>query len=192
MSHKLIIVKKKSWPIYIGNFLMIISFLALSYIYFPLLSLYLFPPTLAKELPTQGTFITIPKINAQASIILDVDPMNEVEYRKSLESGVAHAKGTSLPGQSGKIFLFAHSSDNPLNITRINTIFLKLDELKIGDEILLQKDGQKFKYLVSDKKVVWPSEIKYLQPDSTPQLILQTCTPIGTSLKRLLIFAKPS
>lgn len=41
------------------------------------------------------------------------------------------------------------------------------------------------------KKTVWPNEVKYLKEDQGDILILQTCTPIGTALQRLLVFAKP-
>ena len=87
----------------------------------------------------------------------------------------------------------------PWEMTRYNTIFLRLGELSVGDEIVITRNGKELKYTVSDKKEVDPSEVNYLlQTDKTEprlnrgKLILQTCTPIGTALKRLLIFADPA
>lgn len=189
----------------LGNFLIIGALAMLLYIYLPIMMIYLYPPQLV-EVPRDGFYITIPKISAQAPVLENIDPFSEKVYRKALEKGVAHAIKTSLPGESGTIYLFAHSSDNPWNLTRYNTIFLRLGELEIGDEIIINKEGREFKYLVREKKVVWPSEIKYLKDlgknqltsdDSQRQgsakqvLILQTCTPIGTAFKRLLVFADP-
>lgn len=177
----------------LGNLLITLSLLILGFTYYPFLNLYLPQPQTptATLAVTQGFYINIPKINAQAEVIPDVDPWNQQTYRKALEQGVAQAKGSSLPGQEGTIFLFAHSSEVPWRMTRYNTAFLRLGELQIGDEVNLFKDGQEYQYQVTDKKEVWPSEVKYLKEDQGDQLILQTCTPVGTALKRLLIFAKP-
>lgn len=98
--------------------------------------------------------------------------------------------GSSPVGStSGTIYLFAHSSELPWRMTRQNTAFFKLDQLKSGDVIKLIKDGVEYIYFVKEKKTVWPNEVKYLKDLKKDQLILQTCTPIGTSLQRLLVFA---
>jgi sortase A len=97
-----------------------------------------------------------------------------------------------LPGEKGRSFIFAHSSGNPIEQTNYNTVFLRLNEVKIGDEIEIKRAGKVYKYNVTQSKVVWPSEIEYLERNDTPGIIIQTCWPIGTSLKRLLVFASPS
>ena len=135
-------------------------------------------------------FIEIPKIHATAPIIINVDPWNEASYKPQLKQGVAHAAGTALPGEDGTSLLFAHSSDWPWNITRYNTSFFKLNQLQIGDTITIYRDQQPLSYVVFDKQIVWPTQSNFLESQET-QIILQTCTPIGTSWKRLLIFAKP-
>ena len=170
---------------------MAFSLLLLAFIYYPIVSLYLFPPKIDSEVLTKPFYIKIPKINVAARIIQNVDPFNETEYRKSLEKGVAHAKNTSLPGEKSTMFLFAHSSDSPWRITRYNVAFFRLAELKKGDAIDIFKDGKEYKYKVNYKKTVWPSEVNYLLDTKKNQLILQTCVPIGTSFQRLLVFAVP-
>lgn len=176
---------------HLGNIFILLSVLGFSYILYPIIKIYLFPPAI-KQIQTQkGIFLTIPKIHAQAPIIENVNPWNQSEYLQSLKKGIAHAKGTALPGENGTIFLFAHSSGSPWEITWYNTIFLRLNELQKKDRIEIVKNGKKYLYKVRDKKEVWPSEVNYLLQTKKDQLILQTCTPIGTSLKRLLIFADP-
>lgn len=176
---------------HLGNILLIISLLGFVLLAYPLLSLYLFPPEIQKTLPQQGTYITIPKINAQAPITEQVDPWDETIYKKALQKGVAHAKGTALPGEKGTSFLFAHSSGMPWELTQFNTIFLRLGEVTSGDTIIVVRNGRQLQYRVREKKEVLPEEVRYLLQTDTDQLILQTCTPIGTSLRRLLIFADP-
>lgn len=175
---------------HVGNCLIIAGFALLLYIYYPLVSVYLFPPA-ELSIPKIGYSIEIPKLRARSPIITNVNPFNETEYQEKLQNGVAHAKGTSLPGEKGTAFLFAHSSDVPWRISRYNTIFFRLGELTTGDEIVITKDGVKKIYTVTEVKEVWPNEIEYLEKNGTTQLILQTCTPIGTALKRLLVFASP-
>lgn len=177
---------------YLGNILITFSLLGFSYTLYPIIRIYLFPPTIQPIRNQKGIFLTIPKIHAQTPIIENVNPWNETEYTQALKKGIAHAKGTTLPNEKGTVFLFAHSSGSPWDITWYNTIFLRLGELQKGDNIEITKNGKTYLFNVSGKKEVWPNEVNYLLHNQKDQLILQTCTPIGTSLKRLLIFADPA
>lgn len=193
--------EKKNVSYYLGNFLIAFSLILLIFIYAPIISLYLNPPKIIAELPKNGFFITIPKISAQAPVIENVNPWNTDDYLPKLQNGVGEAASSKNPGEEGLIYMFAHSSDYPWRITRYNTAFFKLPDLKPGDQILLNKNGQEFTYVVYDKKELWPDQVQYLKEldenkDASlsaklgKQLILQTCVPIGTDLKRLLVFAK--
>lgn len=134
--------------------------------------------------------IVIPKINANSRIIQDVDPNIESIYQEALTKGVAHAKGSSLPGGKGNIFLFSHSSSDFLSATKYNSIFYLLSKLESGDPIKLYHKQTEFNYLVREKKVVEADDISYLQIEDTGEsLTLMTCWPPGTSLKRLIIQA---
>lgn len=167
---------------HLGNALIIASLAIFVYLFYPLVGMYLFPPQIKSELPKVGTFITIPKIHAQAPVVEHVDPWKESEYKEALKKGVAEAKESN--------FFFAHSSGMPWETVRFNTIFLRLGELQKGDTIIVEKDGKQQRYVVKDKKEVWPTEVNYLKESTDNEIVLQTCTPIGTSLKRLLVFAE--
>jgi len=136
--------------------------------------------------------IVIPKIAANARIVENVNPADESEYLKQLKFGVAHAAGTYLPGQNGHIFLFAHSTDYVWNISTYNAVFYLLYKLDAGDEVDIFYEGKRHVYLVTDKKVVEPTDVQYLTNKTESEaLTLQTCWPPGTTLKRLLVFAIP-
>lgn len=184
-------MRKNNILYHLGNGLIILSFLIFAYIFYPVFSIYIFPPKAESIVRDKGTFLSISKINAYSKIIEDVDPFDEEEYQAQLKKGVAHAKNTSLPGERGTIFLFAHSSGPPWEITRLNTIFLRLGELENGDQIEIGRDGKVYKYKVREKKEVAPSEVSYLLNTDRDQLILQTCAPIGTDWRRLLVMADP-
>lgn len=163
-----------------GDFLILFSLALLAFIYYPYISSFFLP---AKPPDNSSYYIKIPKINAYSKIIDDVDPWDRQIYERALEKGVAKAKGFDN-------FLFAHSSLAPWKMTRTNTPFLRLGELKNGDQIIIHKDGKDFVYIVQFKKEVWPNEVNLVLKYSKDYLILQTCTPLGTDWKRLLVFAK--
>lgn len=178
---------------WIGNILIVTALLGLLFIYYPYGKELLFPPQVTEEQKENTAFsVEIPKISVFSEIIPYVDPFNEKEYLEQLKKGVAHAKNSSLPGEGDTVYLFAHSSDVPWRITRYNTAFFKLDFLENGDEIFIRKNGELFKYEVFNKITVWPNNVSYLKESQGNVLILQTCTPVGTALQRLLVFARPT
>ena len=180
----------KPFSYYLGNALIIISVSLFTFILYPLLFAYLSPKPIKPVASLKGLSITIPKISAQSPIIPDVDPWDESNYRPALQKGVAHAKGTALPGDGKMIYLFAHSSGYPWEITRLNTAFLRLNELQKNDKVILTRDGKEYTYVIFEKKEVWPTEVGAVTKAKGDIVILQTCTPIGTTLKRLLVYAK--
>lgn len=132
--------------------------------------------------------LIIPKIGINSKVIADVNPFDEAEYRRALTKGVAHSRGTSVPGQKGNILIFAHSSDNFYNSNRYNTIFYLLRKLQANDDVWVVYEGILYRYQVKETRYVDENEIDYLkyQPEGN-ELILMTCWPPGTSFRRLLV-----
>lgn len=182
----------KSIKKHIGTVFIILSLLVFGLFAFPILKAYLITqPVTLKKIPYEEFVLTIPKIRAQSLVIQNVDPWNQEAYNAALKKGIAHAAGTAMPGDGKTVFLFAHSSGPPWEQLASNTVFLRLGELEEADIIILDNKGNRYPYRVTAKKEVWPNEVRFLEDTSQNQLILQTCTPIGTTLKRLLIFAEP-
>lgn len=137
--------------------------------------------------------IVIPKIAAASAVIAHVNPGDEKAYKAALKTGVAHAAGTQLPGNKGTIYLFAHSASSPVDIINYNAVFYQLKELENGDEIIIFFAGQKYVYQVNDNFVTTAEDIRWLTDENKEEkLVLQTCWPPGTSLKRLIVIAKPA
>lgn len=138
--------------------------------------------------------IVIPKISAAAKVVPNIDPANEEEYRNALKSGVAHAKGSSFPSASeGTIYLFAHSTNSLANVSVYNAVFYELKSLEPGDKIIIFFAGQKHIYQVLEQKIIEANDVSWLTDQSGEngsKLVLQTCWPPGTSLKRLIVIAK--
>lgn len=134
--------------------------------------------------------IVIPKLGANAPVIADVDWQNSAEYQRVLAKGVAHARGTSLPGENGNIFIFSHSGVDFYEAARYNALFYLLNKLVSGDKVYLFYKGEKFVYTVTEKKTVSPDDIGALEGDKTKKTVtLMTCWPAGTTLKRLIVEA---
>jgi sortase A len=97
-----------------------------------------------------------------------------------------------FPGVNGNIFLFAHSTDSFWNVGRYNAVFYLLKDLENGDEINVYYLGVRHIYHVVNKLIINPTDVHYMT-DTLPyeQLSLQTCWPPGTTLKRMLVIARP-
>jgi len=146
--------------------------------------------------PVEKRFqLVIPKIGVDSPVIANVDPQDPSKYGAALKQGVAHALGSGLPGEEGEnrtIYLFAHSTNAPQNITRYNAIFYLLKDLKEGDEVIIWFWGKKFTYWVAKKEILPPQNTDYFRPqDKEEVLVLQTCWPPGTTAKQLVVIARP-
>lgn len=203
-------LSKATLFIYSGIFLVTLSSLIFIFTFFPVLSAeiqYFLNSSSQSQVVSPGEKIgktkkaiypldedfgiIIPKINANAKIIANVDPFNKREYQLALSKGIAHAKGTVFPGQTGNIFLFSHSSVDFYQALRYNSIFYLLNKLEKDDEIYLFYKREKFKYKVKTKKTVKPSQVQYLNERGEGKtLTLMTCWPPGTTFDRLLVVAE--
>jgi len=135
--------------------------------------------------------IVIPKIGANSSVVAHVDPNDAGVYQLALSKGVAHAQGSVLPGEPGTVFLFAHSSVNFFEAQKYNSIFYLLHWLQPTDTVEIFYHNKQYIYGVTSVEFVDPNRVEYLyqyQPEE--QLVLMTCWPPGTTLKRLLVVAK--
>jgi sortase A len=150
-------------------------------------------PVVAKTVPDFTDFhLLIPSLNISVPIIADVDGSDKDAYFKALEKGVAHYKNTAKPGENGNIFIFGHSSFYAWKPGEYKDIFKNLDDLNIGDEIVIWWQSKKYNYKVSKKDMVDPDDTRYVQPTDSEQLTVMTCWPPGTTSKRLIIVGEPS
>lgn len=111
---------------------------------------------------------------------------------EDLAQALIHYSGTSLPGQQGNAVIFGHSSlPQFFNPTNYLTIFAKLPALKKDDEVFVDYDGIKYKFVVEQLFEVMPTDIQVLeQRYDDSYLTLVTCVPPGTYLRRLVIKAR--
>lgn len=133
--------------------------------------------------------IIIEKIGVNAPVIKNVSVSDEEEYFEALKKGVAHAKGKSLPGETGNVYMFAHSSIEFWKMGPYATVFNQVRRLEKGDKIHVVHNGIVYDYEIFDKKVVSGFDLKPFEAEYNAKsiLTLQTCDPPGTTLNRLIV-----
>ena len=112
----------------------------------------------------------------------------ETDIQDALQHGVVHYPGTARPGQAGNFFVTGHSSYYPWAPGKYKNVFARLHDLDVGDEYWVYYGGDKHRYIIREKQEVKPSNVRVLdQPLDKRVATLMTCTPVGTTLRRLIV-----
>lgn len=122
-------------------------------------------------------YVEIPKLGIHLPIRHGTDA-------QTLESGVGHVVGSSLPvgGENTHAVLSAHSG-----MAR-EKMFSDLDQLSTGDIFFLHMLGATLAYKVDAINTVLPADVSLLAIETDKDLVtLVTCTPFGVNTHRLLV-----
>ena len=120
-------------------------------------------------------------------------PVRSSDGQAALDAGVVHVPGTSLPWDSGSqrnVYVAGHRLG--WAGTGSFRIFYRLNELRRGDEVVIEdRRGRAYHYRVTERLVVNPGASWVTREvPGRDMLSLQTCTPIPTFEKRLIIRAE--
>ena len=99
-----------------------------------------------------------------------------------LLQGVGHVPGTAMPGGLGTVGLAGHR----------DTYFRPLRGIRQDMDIQLSGRSGTFHYLVDSTEIVEPAEVRVLDMQARPELVLITCYPfhyIGAAPKRFIVHA---
>ncbi len=124
----------------------------------------------------------------------NVESYDEKVYNKFLKLGLAHFKGTPLPGDGGNSFIYGHSAVETFFSHHKNlpeTIFSKLENAEIGQKIYIKKDGKMLTYTIRKKRIIDPNDFSFLKSQGNKETVtLMTCWPLGIGSKRLIVIAE--
>jgi len=139
--------------------------------------------------------VLIPKISAEANVVANVDVTDRKTFDKILaNNNVALSTGSGKPGdgKGSGMYIFAHSTIQNVFGARQNAIFYLLNEIELNDEIKIIYKGNEFIYRIFDKKIVSSDETAFMNyRDENKEIVtLQTCWPLGTNWRRLLVMAE--
>jgi sortase A len=120
-------------------------------------------------------------------------PVFDSASQWALTNGVAHLPDTSLPWSQTperNVYLAGHRMGYRGTWSRM--IFYHLNKLGEGDEVLLEdREGGRYEYRVIESFVVDPDDSWVTgRVRGRDLLTLQTCTPIPTFDKRLIVRAE--
>lgn len=144
---------------------------------------------------------TTQRIKLYDSFILSVPSLNIKDAKvlvdsNNLDKALAHLPGTALPGERGNVFISGHSggfrSWLPGDDYKYKSIFSNLYKLKKEEVIIINVEGQTFKYRVLGIRVVDPKDLSVVNPpdERGRYITLMTCVPPGINSKRLVVLGK--
>jgi sortase A len=131
---------------------------------------------------TQSIYkISIPKLKIDNATVM----LGSMDLKKSL----IQYPQTALPGQLGNGVVFGHSVlPQFFNPKSYLTIFSTLHRLKQGDEIFIEYDNIRYRYLVEEMYEVQPTDLSVLEQRFDGRYFsFITCSPPGTYLRRLVV-----
>lgn len=102
----------------------------------------------------------------------------------SIARGVGHLFGTGMPvgGKGNNSVLTAHSGLTTMSL------FDGLRDVKIGDFIYVQTEGETLAWKVREINVIDPYQLDLFKPKEDEDLVtLFTCTPYGVNTHRLVV-----
>jgi len=120
--------------------------------------------------------LSIPRLGAVLYVV-------EGDDDRDLKRGPGHLIGSAMPGGTGNCVIAGHR----------DTHFRVLKNIQDGDEILLTRNGETWRYRVNELSIVSPDNLSALQPSHTPVLHLITCYPfyyLGSAPKRFIVSAR--
>lgn len=126
--------------------------------------------------PEQAIRIQVPAIHIDAPVV-------QGDGWEQLKKGVAHHVGTADPGKTGNMVLSAHNDI-------FGEIFRYLDQLKVGDQVILFTNQRTYTYLVVDSKIVEPTDVEVMAPTAQPTVTLVSCYPYMVDNQRIVIVAR--
>lgn len=137
--------------------------------------------SILSDSPTSSYRISIPVLKITDAIV----EVGSLDLKKSL---IQYPK-TALPGQPGNGVIFGHSVlPQFFNPRSYLTIFSTLYRLKQGDEVYVDYDNIRYKYLVEEMYEVQPTDLSVLEQRYDGRYFsLNTCSPPGTYLRRLVV-----
>lgn len=135
--------------------------------------------------------LEVPSLGLSVPIIF-ADSTNTSALMKDLNKGVVYYPGSVYPGQVGQIVIMGHSAPDGWPKIKHDWVFSDLDQLKVGDSILIDLNNKQYTYIVKKTTIIKrgadvPTE--GLAKDNSI-LTLISCWPPGKDYQRIAVQAE--
>ena len=134
------------------------------------------PPPIPTPGPEQARRLEIPALSGDYPIVQGDD-------WEQLKKGIGQYAGSGQPGRAGNVVLSGHNDI-------YGEPFRYLDRLQVGDEIIVSTERQSYTYVVSEVRVVDPTDVWVMAPTDAAQVTLISCYPYRVNTKRIVVFAQ--
>jgi sortase A len=120
--------------------------------------------------------LSYPRLNERVFVLEGANPRNLARGPAIVESAVA-------PGDKGNCVIAGHR----------DTHFRFLKDVRLGDELHLERGRNSYRYRVTSTHIVDPTNLALLRPESKAVLTLVTCYPfhyVGRAPQRFIVRAE--
>jgi len=128
--------------------------------------------------------LSLPRLHIQNATVSTVDT--------DLNHHLVNFPGTALPPNKGNAVIFGHSTLPQLyDPQNYKTIFANILNVRVGDDLQVTVHNTLYTYKIFSIIIVDAEDMSYLTQDQDDSYIsIVTCTPPGTTWKRLIIKAR--
>lgn len=126
--------------------------------------------------PEQAVRIKLGSIGVDAPVV-------EGDDWEALKQGAGHHVGSANPGERGNCIISAHNDI-------FGEIFRDLPDVELGDEVFVHTASQVYRYVVTQKRIIEPTEVSVMYPSSSPVLTLISCYPYGIDTERIVVIGE--
>lgn len=155
--------------------------------------------TKVSEIPSERTLeashdgeepkaIIAPSINLSAPIQRP-ESTDILVLDEALRFGPVHYPGSANLGGTGNMFIFGHSSELKVVNNQAYKVFNRINQLKIGAEVIVRSDTREYVYAVSRVSLVDQSKELVNLESSGKKLTLSTCNSFGAKTERYVVEA---
>ena len=148
-------------------------------------------PVISPDDPPTSTTVPPPATVPPAGEALAIINIDKIGVHKAVVEGVGvgdlrkgpgHYPGSPIPGQPGNAAIAGHR-------TTYGAPFFRLDELKVGDPIVITTRTGTYHFAVDRTLVVKPTDVSVLDSTAVPHITLTTCNPRFSAAQRLVVQA---
>ena len=138
----------------------------------------------------KGNSIEISKLNLEVPLIIGKNTIKST-LEGQLRKGVVYFPSSALPGQNGETIVLGHSARPSWPETNYNWVFSELNQLKIGDKIVINFNHREYTYIVKSTYFInRGDEIQNDLTKSDNMLLLISCWPPGQDIQRIVVQAQ--
>jgi LPXTG-site transpeptidase (sortase) family protein len=135
--------------------------------------------------------LEIPALNVATPVVIG-ESTDKTVLEHDLDKGAVYYPGSVLPAEKGQIVILGHSAPPNWPHIKHDYIFSDINNLTIGDQIILYFNNTQYTYLVTQKNIIAQGQdiSSVAVSSNNNDLTLVSCWPPGKNYKRITVTAE--